>query len=582
MSLPHPVSDASLTFMISSSADLGPDAFEATVCIIGAGAAGITTACELDDLGVRVLLLEAGGMAPDGELAGDIYAGTAVSPHPAPVEFRRTGVGGTTRIWGGRCVPFDPIDFERRDHVPHSGWPIRYEDVARHYSKALEYCNAGRDDFSIEGSGVEGVPTIPGLAADDPVVMDRIERYSLPTNFGREYRGRLKRSKHVQVVFDARCTRLHRRPGEDTIDHAVFISRADRRFEVRAKIFVLALGGIETTRLLFVSEPRANGLGNRGDRLGRCYACHGENVCARLVAAPGAPVAFGFEKTNDGVYSRRKLQFTAQAQREHRLLNAAFRLHFPDYSDAAHGSAVMSTIFLAKSTLIPEYQAILRHGAEAPVVSSRGEHLLNVARGLPPLARFGTTWLFRRVLPRRKLPYTLIANADGSYPLEFNSEQTPLESSRITLADTRDRHDLPRVHIDWRVAGDDIAAGLRAFAVLRDAIARTGSARVEFDEEELAASIRRSVPVGGHHLGTARMADGEGEGVVDGDCAVFGVRNLYVASAATFPTSSHANPTLTIVALAIRLAALLRKRLAEGPEHFGTIAIREDPRGAPK
>ena len=165
------------------------------------------------------------------------------------------------------------------------------------------------------------------------------------------------------------------------------------------------------------------------------------------------------------------------------------------------------------------------------------------------------------MLPRRKLPYTLIANADGSYPLEFNAEQIPLESSRITLVDDRDRHGVPRVHVDWRTCDDDVAAGVRAFHVLRDAVARTPSTRIEFDDDALDASMRRSVPVGGHHMGTARMASSERDGVVDADCAVFGLANLYVASAASFPTSSHANPTLTIVALAIRLAEQLTRTL---------------------
>lgn len=548
--------------MILSSPDLGSAALEATVCIVGAGAAGITLACELDGAGFDVVLLEAGGKRQDATLASDVFGGSAVSPHPSTSEFRRTGLGGTTRIWGGRCVPFDPIDFEQREHVPHSGWPISYDDVARHYTKALEYCHAGRFDFTAKGSGLGGAQTIPGLGENDPVLLDRIERYSLPTDFGREHRQQLARSPNVRVVLDARCLRLHRRDGDDAIESAEIVDAAGRRSRVRAQVFVLALGGIETTRLLFASAPEANGLGNRGDRLGRFYACHVENVFAKLTSDRNAPIGFGFEKTDDGVYSRRKLQFSASAQREHRLLNSAFRLHFPDYSDASHGSAVMSAIFLAKSTLIPEYQAILRHGAEGPVVSSTGAHAANVVVGLPQLARFGATWLFKRVLPRRKLPYTLIANADGSYPLEFNTEQIPLESSRITLGDDSDRHGVRRVHVDWRVSDADVDAGIRAFRVLRDAVSRTRATRIDFDDDDLDASMRRSVPVGGHHIGTTRMATSERDGVVDRDCAVFGLDNLFVASASTFPTSSHANPTLTIVALAIRLAERLRATIA--------------------
>src|ERR1700722_9951152 len=127
---------------------------KARVCIIGAGAAGISLACELDGRGFDVLLMEAGGVA---SRVGDFYEGSATPPHPHPRQFRRVGFGGTTGVWGGRCVPFDPIDFERRDYIANTGWPITYEDVARFYPSAMEFCDAGRFDFlaktSLPGAG---------------------------------------------------------------------------------------------------------------------------------------------------------------------------------------------------------------------------------------------------------------------------------------------------------------------------------------------------------------------------------------------------------------------------------------------
>ena len=529
----------------------------AAIVIVGAGAAGITLACELDGCGLKVLLLEAGGTTLDRAASDEHYRGTTTSPHPEPNEFRRAGLGGTTRIWGGRCVPFDPIDFERRDHVPHSGWPIAYDEVAKHYPRALWYCHAGTFDFTVAGTLPGAGPTLPGLEGEGDALLDRIERYSLPTDFGREHRAQLERSTNVTVLLDARCLRLRKKGGEDTIEAVEVGDRTGRRATILASRFVIACGGIETTRLLFASDPEGPGLGNRTDRLGRFYACHFEKVVARLVAGK-APVAFDFERTTDGVYVRRKLQFSADAQRSHRLLNGAFRLHFPDYSDASHRSGVMSTIFLAKSTLIAEYRNILQHGAGEQVASPVGAHVRNMILGAPEVAKFGYDWLFKRVLARRKLPYTLIPNADGTYPIEFNSEQIPLEDSRLTMGAETDRDGLRRIHVHWRIDEEDVQAAARSFFLLRERIAAATPCRVEFDDATLVASLRTAVPVGGHHIGTARMAGNERDGVVDTDCAVFGLPNLFVASAATFPTSSHANPTLTIVALAIRLAAHLK------------------------
>jgi choline dehydrogenase-like flavoprotein len=527
-----------------------------TVCIVGSGAAGITLACELDGAPFKVLLLEAGGAAPTAR-GQDYYRGEATPPHPASDEFRRVAFGGTTSVWGGRCVPFEPIDFERRDYVANSGWPITYDEVAGFYPRALEYCDAGAFNFTASGSLPSMVETIAGFNGGGVLDVDLIERYSLPTDFGKRYRERIRRSGNVTAVLHARCTKLLKAPGEERIAAVEVVSPSGARRSIAAQNVVLALGGIETTRLLLASDTDGPGFGNRYDRLGRYYASHLESTCGKLVAN-GAKVAFDFERTRERVYCRRKFAFSAAAQRENRLLNTAFRLHFPEYSDASHGSAAMSGIYLAKSFLIAEYRRILQHDAELAVVSPNGAHVRNIVTGMPQLFKFSYDWIFRRQLAERKLPYTLVPNADGSYPLEFNCEQTPMESSRVTLGTDTDEHGVRRVRIDWRRSDDDINSVVRAFQLLRATFARSGRCRLEFDEDRLFRRVSRSAPMGGHHIGTTRMAANAHDGVVDTNCAVFGLPNLHVASSSVFPTGGHANPTLTIVALAIRLARHLR------------------------
>lgn len=542
--------------MLLSTTDLAAAARQHyAIVIIGAGAAGITLACELEGCGQSVLLLDAGTAREDASLA-DRYRGSAAPPHPPIDQYRRQGLGGTTRIWGGRCVPFDAIDFAPRAHVPGSGWPIAYDEVARHYPLALAYCDAGHNAYPLADALPGAAPTIGG-ARLAPVLEDRIERYSLPTDFGQRYRARLAAALDVRVLPGVRCVALQRAAGCDRLAAIEVVDLARQRARIMADRFVLATGGIEAARLLLASGDGGAGLGNARDRVGRHYGCHFENSIGRLVPN-GSAVQFAFERDREGIYVRRKLQFSAEAQIQHRLLNTAFRLHFPDYSDARHGSAAMSAIYLAKSALIPEYRGILQHTLIDAPAAGLGPHLRNISFGLPQLLQFIGDWLFRRQLATRKLPYTLIANADGSYPLEFNSEQTPLASSRITLLGERDADGLPRVRVDWRLSADDIDAACRAFRLLRETIAAHGTARLEFDDARLREQIAQSVPLGGHHLGTTRMAASASNGVVDGNCALFEVPNLFVASSAVFTTGSHANPTLTIVALAIRLAAHLR------------------------
>ena len=168
----------------------------------------------------------------------------------------------------------------------------------------------------------------------------------------------------------------------------------------------------------------------------------------------------------------------------------------------------------------------------------------------------------RRVLAERKLPYVLVPNADGSYVLEFNAEQTPLRESRITLGEERDGFGVPRVHVAWRLASDDVDSLCRSYRLLRDRVQASGAATLDFNDGALRETLAASVPLGGHHIGSTRMAADATQGVVDRNAALFDLPNLFIASSSVFTTSSHANPTLTIVAMAVRLAAHLRGQFA--------------------
>jgi len=170
-------------------------------------------------------------------------------------------------------------------------------------------------------------------------------------------------------------------------------------------------------------------------------------------------------------------------------------------------------------------------------------------------------WLTRRTLARRKFPSVVIPSRNNLFSLDFHSEQAPNPDSRVTLTETRDALGVPRLRIDWRYTDWDIETVRAALGVIRDELARTGCGRLEYDEATVATEALRYGAYGGHHLGTARMAATPETGVVDADLRVFGVANLSIASGAVFPTSSQANPTLTIVALAVRLA----RRLAGSP-----------------
>lgn len=552
--------------MILDALTLPPDAgLEADLCIVGGGAAGLSLALALEGSGLSVLLLEAGGRKFDPALQdglnGEVADGSVHSP---PHMYRRRVLGGATSIWGGRCVPFDPIDLERREWVPNSGWPISWDTLNAYYPKAHEFFEAGAFAYDIaEAFGPDAQPTIEGLA-DPDIVASRIERFSRPTDFGKVYHDRIAASASAKLVLNAHAVRLVADAGP--VERLEAASAPGRNFTVKARRYVLAAGGLDVTRLLLASDTsRRGGLGNEGGALGRYYMCHAENTLGRLRLTPSnRSIALDFEVTADGAYVRRKMSLSDAAQRREGLLNTIFRFHYPLIADPAHGSGVLSAMYLVKDAILPEYRRklatieIANRGKMKRDAGFWARHMANVVLDSPGVLKFGQAWLRKRTFASRKLPFVVVKSRDGSYPLDINAEQVPNPDSRVALSGERDAYGLRRLKVDWQLHQADVDSLVRTMRVARDAFARSGTAKLDFDDATIESEVRASTPVGGHHIGTARMSETPREGVVDADCAVHGVPNLYVASAAVFPTCSHANPTLTIVALAMRLADHLK------------------------
>jgi len=176
---------------------------------------------------------------------------------------------------------------------------------------------------------------------------------------------------------------------------------------------------------------------------------------------------------------------------------------------------------------------------------------------------FAFNWLFKIKLAKRRIPYTLVANRNGTYPIEFNSEQVSDANNRIELLEEHDRFGMPRVSVHWKMTAQDIASGIKSFNLLKKQFEKSKACRLEYEPKELQKAMENALPVGGHHMGTTRMGTAPNDSVVDVNCKVHGVKNLYIASASVFTTNSHANPTLTIIALALRLAEHLAKKQIE-------------------
>jgi choline dehydrogenase-like flavoprotein len=554
--------------MIDARTLVDGEKFVADVCIVGAGPAGVTLAHELIGSGLSVILAESGGPKKD-PAADALSGGDAISPAYAPLTlYRRRILGGASTIWGGRCVPYDAIDFEPRPGADLPGWPLDYAEVQRYYAAATRYAEAGEPEYLADDALPGAPPFIEGFASER-VLTNSYERFSRPSNFWKVYGAAIEAASNIRVFTYATCTRLAAQsPSGGHVEAADFVTLAGNRLSISAKTFVVAAGGLETYRLLALSDDvQKEGLGNSSDMLGRCLMSHIEGSFARLRLSPAdRSIEWGFATSRDGVYGRRRLQLAQAEQRRNGLLNLIVRLHHASPVDPSHGDAVLSTMFLAKHFILAEYRRkitmVERDAAAAMPKGWRfwGGHLRNIVLGAPGLASFLSDWIVKRHFRPRAIPYVALPSRAGVYPLDVNAEQIPNRECRLWLGMTTDRFGLRLPRLDWKMTDVDVRSIAASLRLLRDEFAQSGVGAIVFNDATLEKDIVvKAVPIGGHHIGMARMSADPRYGVVDSDLRLHDVDNVFLASGAVLPTSSHANPTLTILALTLRLAERLKR-----------------------
>jgi choline dehydrogenase-like flavoprotein len=539
----------------------------ANICIVGGGPAGITLAMELGRLGKSILLLESGELASNSDIQA-LNQGEVVDEalHSPPDRYRPRCLGGGTSIWGGRCVPFDPIDFESRPWMHHTGWPIEFNDIDRYYPAANKLCEAGDYEYDARLAVPGGMrPLLRGFASSN-FDLNRIERFSCPTHFGARYQARLHADRHIRVLTRSTVTQLRTSSDGVRIESLDVRSSTGTRFTVVADQFVLAMGGMEIPRLLLTSnDVHTLGIGNTNDLVGRFYMSHIAGTIGSLqLNGPGETVWHGYDVAPDGTYCRRRIALRPDVQARIGLGNAVFRLHHPRITDPRHRTGPLSAIYLAQHFISYEYAKRLVADTP-PTLATWVRHGLNAAADPLSTVRFLTHWLQHRTLAERKFPSIIIRPRTNLFSLDFHAEQVPNPDSRITLGTKTDRFGNRQLRVDWRYTSLDIETVAKSFELLQADLAerKTATLTLAENEPDIETVVRRDGAYGGHHIGTARMGASPATGVVDRNCKVFGVNNLFVAGSAVFPTSSQANPTLTIVATALRLA-----------EHLGTIARR--------
>lgn len=532
--------------MLHDARRLDDDAeIRADVCIIGAGAAGIALARELNGEPMRVALLTSG----DSEFRRReqrLYAGDNIGTASHSTYRSRVRMyGGSTTRWAGMCRPFERIDFEKRPWIPHSGWPFSWDHLEPYYRRAQEVCHLGPYDYDPTTWMSNGRAALP---VDEQRIGVRIYQFSHPLDFGKAYLDELSSAPNIDVYVHANVVDIEVDPDARRVTGLRVATFGGTRLRFSADRFVLACGGLENPRLLLASNRTASvGLGNRHDLVGRFFMDHAFFFTGYYEPSPGAPN-----------HSLHVIEDYEQMGRNHRALAA---LALPEHTLRNEGLNGCAVYFVRRPNYktLPEYftpgrqslnqLADLLRREDVPDIHL-GRHIRNVTAGFSDVGRSLARQMVEFFRPRQRLA------------LRTALEMTPNPESRVTLGKRRDRFGMPRIQVDWRLNSDDRRGLHRLYEVLRKEFERLDLGRLVEDSSEDDAGWPVSMSEGMHHMGTTRMHEDPRQGVVDSDCRVHDLPNLFVAGSSVFPTGGVANPTLTIVALAIRLADHLRQSMS--------------------
>ncbi|AHK45141.1 hypothetical protein ASD02_29585 [Ensifer sp. Root1252] len=503
------------------------------ICIVGAGASGLTIASDFAGGRVSVCVLESGG-ADAIPTASDLSAGESTGLTYAELDTcRLRGLGGSTQAlgWGGLCKPLDEQDFAVRPWVRHSGWPFGREHLLPYYRRAQKTLGIA----DVEALG-QRQPLFPGRS--DIISVDHLElcRHNRP---GKRLRHALENADNISILLHSTLLYLSFDEEKRTVGSAVVKNGADETIHIRARTFVLAAGGIENARLLLLS----GGPGSDDRTTGRFFMDHPRFSIGTLVPANGSVLrtlnALDRIRIARGQRIRDALSYTRQ--RPYLVNGLTLPAELQQREELLNYRAWLEPCFIGQDTAklqamkekLLAYREQRLHGVEAKsAVRAAGKEGL-----------VSWTWLMHLVRPSSLL---------RSFRLLHIVEPEPEPESRVMLSNKKDRFGLPMVNLRWQLSAKTVDSVMRTITILGSELTKTGLGKLIVKPEEL-TGLEKPMWTW-HHMGTTRMHVDPGQGVVDTQCKVHGTDNLFIAGSSVFPTAGNDTPTLTVVALAHRLA----------------------------
>lgn len=509
---------------------------ETDICIVGAGAAGITLGQELTGSSLKVVLLESGGFEFE-KATQALYEGESVGVPYNLYDTRARFFGGSTNWWAGWCRPLDPDDFAVRDWVPNSGWPIDRRHLQPYYERATPVCGIAMDDFDFSGWKRKlDIPSRSVLCKDSQLLDTKVS----PNNpqrrcFGEYYRQQIKNAANITCYLHANVVAINTNDTASEVKGVRVKCLDGKEFSVKAKYFVLASGGIENARLLLLSNQiETQGLGNRYGLVGRFFMDH--------LRLPSLPIRFlkpgRPSRLYDSMYGLKTWKAVATLTPKESVRK--------EYQITKYKSYVNAAFFGEDNAGFEALMRLYRRTQFGGPSNGTVMDLAKIIGNLPlvSVAAFGhyfhPDWMIRK------------------YNLRGIMEQAPNPDSRVTLSHAKDSLGCNRVRIDWRFTELDKKTSYFGQKIIAGELESGNIAEVcngaLHDKESWSPEMKWTW----HHMGTTRMHENEKYGVVDPNCRVHGMKNLFIAGSSVFPTGGNDLPTLTIVALSLRLSDHLK------------------------
>lgn len=511
------------------------------VCVVGAGAAGITVARTLGRSGLRVLLLESGGLKMDPAIQGLYQLDEVGYPLRRDYHSRARFFGGSCNLWAGRNMLLGEEDFAGRHWLPNSDWPIRAGELANWYPEACRILGIPGPEGFMPSTAGQQFSAAEQMLFSHPSLQPTVSLWAKsPARPGRDALAEFRRSANITLLLNASALTLSREQGSPRVASIDASTLDGRRIHIRARYFVLACGGLETPRLMMLSTDwEGGGAGNASGLLGRFFMDHPRAVFGKFLPNRQAVLRALLGRALPDGRLQVGLRLSPEVQAQHRLPN-----HYVTFEPESSNYASESYQALAQAAKLASGTATSAPATSLPELI----YLLSPRELIPHFA-------YRAIQAARDV--TSRPGRHKRFMVVYFCEQLPLSESRVQLGDARDALGQRRLQLDWKLDDTFVKSLLRTQEILATTLAETGIGTLQPGVGEPRFTDAS------HHMGTTRMSSHPAHGVVDPDCRVHGIPNLFVAGSSIFPSGGHANPTLTIVALALRLADHLAGELTK-------------------